>query len=98
MHLVRERLGWQKLYTIHRLDRETSGVVLFAKTHQMAQQMAALFRDKQIRKEYRAVVTTHYPRKKFWYRNPLDQIDLVPFGLSNRFVRTENQVRPAFAN
>ena len=58
MHLVRERFGWQKLYTIHRLDRETSGVVLFAKTHQMAQQMAALFRDKQIRKEYRAVVTT----------------------------------------
>ena len=44
MHLVRERFGWQKLYTIHRLDRETSGVVLFAKTHQKAQHMAALFR------------------------------------------------------
>ena len=27
MHLVRERFGWQTLYTIHRLARETSRVV-----------------------------------------------------------------------
>ena len=71
MHLVRERFGWQKLYTIHRLDRETSGVVLFAKTHQMAQQMAALFRDKQIRKEYRAVVTTSLPKDEILVSKPI---------------------------
>jgi RluA family pseudouridine synthase len=71
MHLVRERFGWQKLYTIHRLDRETSGVVLFAKTHQMAQQMAALFRDKQIRKEYRAVVTGSLPEEEMLISKPI---------------------------
>ena len=43
----------------------------------MAQLMAALFRGKQIRKEYRAVVTTPLPKEER-YRNPLDQIHLVP--------------------
>jgi RluA family pseudouridine synthase len=71
MHLVRERFGWQKLYTIHRLDRETSGVVLFAKTHQTAQQMATLFRNKQIRKEYRAVVVCPMPEEEVLVSKPI---------------------------
>ena len=58
-------------HLINRLDRETSGVVLFAKTHQMAQQMAALFRDKQIRKEYRAVVTTPLPKEEILVSKPI---------------------------
>jgi len=31
VNLVKSRFGMKKLYTLHRLDRETSGVIIFAK-------------------------------------------------------------------
>lgn len=71
MHLVRERFGWEKLYTIHRLDRETSGVVLFAKTQVMAQQMASLFRSQQVHKEYRAIVVRPLPGEELFVDLPI---------------------------
>jgi len=41
---------------IHRLDKETSGVVLVAKNAKVLEQMIELFREKKIRKEYLAIV------------------------------------------
>jgi 23S rRNA pseudouridine1911/1915/1917 synthase len=41
---------------VHRLDRPVSGIVLFAKTSKALERMNALFRDKQIKKTYWAVV------------------------------------------
>jgi 23S rRNA pseudouridine1911/1915/1917 synthase len=40
----------------HRLDRPTSGVVLFARTGKALARLAAMFRDREIRKLYWAVV------------------------------------------
>ncbi|GIT04375.1 MAG: hypothetical protein CM1200mP28_16340 [Deltaproteobacteria bacterium] len=36
----------KKLYTLHRLDRETSGVIIFAKRHEIAQTRARSFQKK----------------------------------------------------
>jgi len=40
----------------HRLDRPVSGVVVFAKTSKALSRMAALFREKEVRKIYHAIV------------------------------------------
>ena len=61
VNLIKAKFGWKKLYTIHRLDRETSGVIVFAKRHEIAQKMAAHFRNKRINKIYSAVLNNHLP-------------------------------------
>jgi 23S rRNA pseudouridine1911/1915/1917 synthase len=49
------------LGVIHRLDRPTSGVVLFARTSKALARMNALFRDNQVRKVYWALVREKPP-------------------------------------
>ena len=49
---------------VHRLDKETSGVVLAAKDDRTLQQMIDLFRKKQVEKEYLAIVDGIVTEKK----------------------------------
>ena len=44
------------LYTIHRLDREVSGVILYAKTSDAAKKLSADVAEHRIKKEYIAMV------------------------------------------
>ncbi len=44
---------------VNRLDRETSGVTVLAKTPSAARQLRALWESRQVRKEYRALVHCH---------------------------------------
>ena len=46
----------EKLYPCHRLDRETSGVILFAKGVQHQEAMMKLFKNRLIKKKYIAFV------------------------------------------
>ena len=58
------RLGRQlggPVFTIHRLDRATSGVLLFALSSEAAREMCLLFEARRIRKEYLAVVRGFAP-------------------------------------
>ena len=41
---------------VHRLDRETSGVLLIAKTQENYEYLKSLFKNREIQKEYRAIV------------------------------------------
>lgn len=41
--------GISELYTIHRLDRLTSGVLLFARTQETSQKLGQLVRGRQVR-------------------------------------------------
>tara|TARA_X000000950_G_scaffold42027_2_gene46236 strand:- start:16465 stop:17130 length:666 start_codon:yes stop_codon:yes gene_type:complete len=50
------------LGTIHRLDRPTSGIVLFAKTSKSLSRMNELFKNKKVQKTYYAV-TEEMPNK-----------------------------------
>ncbi|NTV28610.1 MAG: RluA family pseudouridine synthase [Candidatus Omnitrophica bacterium] len=45
-----------KLHPCHRLDKETSGVVVFAKGHASQEALMDLFRDKKVHKKYIAFV------------------------------------------
>lgn len=55
MHLVRDQLG-QWVYPFHRLDKATSGVLLFALDKETARRMTQSFTDGRITKSYLAVV------------------------------------------
>jgi tRNA pseudouridine65 synthase len=55
LQLVRDQIG-QHVYPLHRLDKPTSGILLFALDVKTAQIMAGQFADHSIEKEYVAVV------------------------------------------
>lgn len=52
-----EQLGIDTVYPVHRLDREASGVMVFAKTKRAAAALSAEIAEGRMEKEYLAVVT-----------------------------------------
>jgi 23S rRNA pseudouridine1911/1915/1917 synthase len=60
VELVSQRLG-HAAGLVHRLDRETSGVVVFGKTAQATRALAAEFRSGHAKKTYVALVTAELP-------------------------------------
>jgi tRNA pseudouridine65 synthase len=58
MKIVRNQLR-QWVYPFHRLDRSTSGVLVFALDQETARRMTQLFTDDTISKKYLAVVRGH---------------------------------------
>lgn len=55
LQLLRNQLN-QHVYPCHRLDRKTSGILLFAKTEVANQRMQILFAKNEVKKTYFAVV------------------------------------------
>ncbi|SHJ52563.1 tRNA pseudouridine65 synthase [Malonomonas rubra DSM 5091] len=55
LQLLRRQLK-QKVYPVHRLDKPTSGVLLFALDSATARQLSDQFRDHQVEKSYLALV------------------------------------------
>lgn len=60
LQIVRDIIG-SHVYAIHRLDRKTSGVLLFAKDKHAQSLMANIFIDKKIVKKYWAIVRGYTP-------------------------------------
>lgn len=56
LQLLRDQLGGAHLFTTHRLDRGTSGVLIFGKTQEAARHLGEQFMGKTIEKKYLAVV------------------------------------------
>lgn len=54
LQIVRNQLG-QRVYPVHRLDKPTSGVLLFALSSDVARQLSAQFSLQQPKKKYLAV-------------------------------------------
>ena len=62
LQLLRDQLG-QHVFPCHRLDRKTSGVLLFAKDEQTNQIMQKRFAEGQVKKKYLAIVRGYTPAK-----------------------------------
>lgn len=60
LQLVRDQIG-QRVYPVHRLDKPTSGVLLFALSSDMARDVSAQFAAGTVHKDYLAVVRGHCP-------------------------------------
>jgi len=72
LQLVRDLIG-QYVYPLHRLDKPTSGVLLFALSQEVAKEMSNLFRENEVKKEYLAIVRG-YVEKKDTIDYPLKQM------------------------
>ena len=55
---------YQKIYVVHRLDRETSGILLFAKNESAHKYFSQLFEHRGIQKFYLGIVTGSLQNKK----------------------------------
>ncbi|MBO1520603.1 tRNA pseudouridine(65) synthase TruC [Oceanisphaera pacifica] len=60
MQLTRDAVGCH-VFPVHRLDRPTSGVLLFAKSSAVARSLTEAFTDHQVDKQYLAVVRGFMP-------------------------------------
>ncbi len=60
LQLVRDRIG-RHVYPVHRLDRPTSGVLLFALSPETARRLKETFDAGVVEKNYLAVVRGHLP-------------------------------------
>ncbi len=61
LQLLRDQLGGARIYTTHRLDRGTSGVLVFAKTQDAARFLGEQFMGKTVEKKYWALVRGWLP-------------------------------------
>ena len=73
MGCLKNQLSVEKLHTVHRLDRATSGVIIVAKTIEAGKHLQQQFLSQTIHKEYECVV-------RGWFDNKNGTIDhaLVP--------------------
>lgn len=69
--LLAEEPQWRRLLIVHRLDRETSGVVVFARTREAAAHLARQFRAREALKRYLALVEGRPERDRFTIELPL---------------------------
>jgi tRNA pseudouridine65 synthase len=84
---VRDQLG-KAVAPVHRLDKGTSGIVVFALHPEAARRLTALFRDGTVRKTYLAVVRGWAPARRV--------IDHPLRDLGDRFARRQVvESRPA---
>lgn len=60
VQLIRDQIG-ARIFPVHRLDRATSGVLLFARHPEAARHLARSFAFKQVTKRYAAVVRGFTP-------------------------------------
>jgi len=73
--LVQRDQNIQKIYIIHRIDKETSGLVVFAKDAQTHRSLSAAFEERAVLKEY--VLIVH--GRPSWKETACD-LPLVPNG------------------
>ena len=52
--ILKEKYG--SIYTVHRLDRDTSGIIVFAKTEESHKELSALFEGREMEKYYVGLV------------------------------------------
>jgi len=73
--LAAEFLRIEKVYTVHRIDRDTSGLVVFAKNSETHKTLSLAFEGRQIKKRYIAAVHG----RPSWKEKSCD-LPLVPNG------------------
>ena len=72
MKILRNQIGcW--VYPVHRLDKPTSGILLFALSPEAAKATSQQFEERQVQKHYRAVVRGYTPESDI-IDHPLKEI------------------------
>lgn len=68
--LLEEQMGIE-LFSVHRLDKITSGILLFAKSSEVARDFSEMFASKTIEKYYIAISTRMPKKKQGWIKGDM---------------------------
>ena len=74
LFILAKEAGYRQLHTVHRLDRLTSGVLIFSKSSAKARVMEQLIREREVEKEYLCRVTGEFPDTEVVCEQPLEVI------------------------
>lgn len=80
LQILRDQIG-QKVFPTHRLDRKTSGVLLFAKDEETNRLMQMQFMEQEISKTYKAIV-----------RGWIDNEGTIDYALTNDSGKTQEAI------
>lgn len=72
--LLYKEHGYRNLHIIHRLDRPTSGVLMFAKNPEKAKILSQNSADREVKKEYLCRVDGDFPEDEITVDQPLFQL------------------------
>ena len=84
--VARVHADYPEALIVHRLDMETSGVMVLARNKMMHRQLSMLFQNRQVKKTYHAIVsgavsvsrgTIELPLSVDWPNKPLQKIDFI---------------------
>lgn len=78
---ILERQRQARLYMVHRLDRDTSGVFLLTKTKSAAQKLSFEFQKRSVDKEYSALVWGHVNWEQTTIEKNLGRMFFTPNGI-----------------
>ena len=73
--ILREQEGVPTLEAVHRLDRDTTGCLLFAKSHAALEAAIEIFKTHKVTKVYHAIVAGRFPYAHQTINAPLDGQD-----------------------
>ncbi len=65
LQMLRDQIG-KLVFPVHRIDRPTSGVLLFALNKECARELSSQFADRTVSKSYLAIVRGKTPESKRW--------------------------------
>ena len=80
LQLLRDQIG-QKVFPVHRLDRKTSGVLVFALSNEVNSKLQKQFAENQVSKTYQAIVRGFTPDK-----------ETIDYALTNDSGKTQDAV------
>ncbi len=83
-----------KLFAVHRIDKDTSGVIIYAKTQEAHREMCVLFEKRQIQKTYHALV---YGRP-LWNEHTCEAPLLIDGDARHRSVINRRHGKPSKTN
>lgn len=83
VQILREQLQKQ-IFPVHRLDKPTSGVMIFALSSIAAEQVAAQFRANEVQKKYIALVRGHFKQEQFLDYPLKEELDSIADKNSNQ--------------
>lgn len=71
--MLAQELGVEQVWLVHRLDKATSGVLLFALDAQTASDLGRQFADKKIHKTYLALSDRKPSKKQGWVKGDMEK-------------------------
>lgn len=82
--LLKEAYGSEEVFAVHRIDRETSGILLFARGKESAERFCALFEKHDIVREYYAIVEGRLNESRGTWRSKLLELPSLDVVESNQ--------------